>query len=440
MLRMIRAKEILFALFALVALASCEPDLAGPAVRAIEASYAPPRAITPSAPGQLPDRLSASEFAEGPVKIAVLLPLSGASSATGKALLDAASLALFDAYDPRLQLLPFDTLGTPDGAARAATDAADAGVQVMLGPLFSDSIRRAGPIARQNHIPMVAFSNNRDVAGEGVYLLSFMPDQEVAQVIGYAVAEGYTRFAALIPEGPYGEMVLESLSRAIADEGGSLTALEIYPPVADGVFDPVRRLANYDVRRRAYLNERRALEALGGDMADDLLEQMENLETLGEPPFDAVLVPEGGELLRSLVPLLPFFEVDPAKIRFLGTGLWDDRSLMREPPLKGGWYASASPEQTDPFFARFEALYGYRPPRIVSLSYDAVSLVSHMARFEIRSERFSRRAFLDPNGYNGIDGIFRFTADGVSERALSIVEIRPQGFVTIAEGRHSFEH
>jgi ABC-type branched-subunit amino acid transport system substrate-binding protein len=384
--------------------------------------------------------LSNKDLEKGPIKVAILLPLSGTSANTGRAVLDAATLAIFQAYDPRIQLLPFDTLGNADGARRATREAIAADVSVILGPLFSDASFEASALARAANIPMVSFSNNKEIAGDGVYLLSFMPDEEVKQIISYASSQGYKRFAALIPEGKYGEIVLTSLSQAVAKWGGEITALEVYSPSANGVFQPVRRLANYGERRRAYVNETRFLESLGGGMADDILKDMGHLETIGEVPFDAVLVPEGGELLRNLVPLLPFFEVDPAKIKFLGTGLWDDRSLIHEPPLKGAWYASSVPEKTEVFYEGFKKVFNYQPPRIATLGFDAMSLIATLSRNEIISKRFSPDAFLNPNGFNGVDGLFRFSNQGLSERKLAIVEIQPSGFRTIQQSPESFEN
>ena len=384
--------------------------------------------------------LNNSQLNEGPIKIALLLPLSGNSSGTGKALLDAASLALFEAYDPRIQLMPLDTLGSVEGAKRATLDAISAEVDVILGPLFSDASFEAAKLARGAKIPMISFSNNKNIAGNGVYVLSFMPDQEVNQIVRYANEQGLKRFAALIPEGAYGEIILNSLSQAVAQWGGEITALELYSANAEEVTQPVRRLANYEVRRRAYVREERFLENLGGGMAEDVLKDMENLETIGEVSFDAVLIPEGGELLRTLAPLLPFFEVDPAKVKFLGTGLWDDRSLVHEPPLKGGWYASSSPEATDAFYTQFNAVFHYQPSRIATLAYDAMSLITVLARKEISAQRFSEETFLNPNGFTGVDGLFRFSNRGVSERKLAVVEIQPSGFRTIKDVPNSFEN
>lgn len=411
-------------------LAGCAVDsLTAPGAQMLISASLPPAGL--EQPG--------GSFAEDPIRVAIALPLSGPSARAGQALLDAASLALFEAYDPRISLNPYDTLGTPEGAERAVRLALSDGAEVILGPLFAGSIRRAAPLAREAGVMLIGFSNNRTIAGDGVYLAGFMPDQEVRRVVSYAISQGHKNFAALIPDTAYGQIILKSLSDTLNEGGASIVALEIYVRESQEVFAPVRRLANYDTRRSAYLAEEAFLKALDDDLADEILKSIENLETYGDVTFDAVLVPEGGQLLRSLAPLLPFFEVDPAHVRFLGTGLWDDRSLVHEPPLQGGWYAGVPVEASDAFALRYKTLFGAEPLRIASLGYDAMSLVVTLARNEIRGERFSAEAIENPNGFAGVDGSFRFLPDGTTERNLAIIEIGKAGFTTVSPAPDSFE-
>lgn len=368
-------------------------------------------------------------FHEEEIRIALLLPLSGPGESLGNAFLDAAAMALFEAYDPRLHLFPLDTGGTPEGARRAALSAVAGEVDIVIGPLFADSIRAAAPVLREEDIKMIGFSNNPDVAGDGVYLLSFMPEQEVKRVIQFASDQDYGQFAALIPDSLYGAAVLEGFSEAVYLAGREITGLEIYTRDTQSFLEPVRRLANYDVRRDAYLEEETFLKNLGDDdFAEEILKNLETMETLGSPPFTSVIVPESGQFLRSLIPLLPFFEIDPVEVKFLGTGLWYDPTLAGEPTLEGAWFAGPDPEKVEGFMTRFQSLYGYRPLRIATLSFDAVSLVASLSRIEIRRARFSDRTLRNANGFSGIDGIFRFQADGTTERGFAILEIRKDGF------------
>ncbi|MBT6591055.1 MAG: ABC transporter substrate-binding protein, partial [Rhodospirillaceae bacterium] len=125
-----------------------------------------------------------------PTRIGLLLPLSGPSRATelGQAMLNAALLALFDIGGERLLLMPRDTGGTPQGAVQATVELLGEGAEIILGPLFNTSVEAAAVITQTRGVPMISFSSDRRVAGNGVYILSFTPSQEVDAVIGFAAA------------------------------------------------------------------------------------------------------------------------------------------------------------------------------------------------------------------------------------------------------------
>ncbi len=373
------------------------------------------------------------------IKIGLILPLSGEAADTGNALLDAVTLAMADLKDPRLHLFPADSLGTPEGAAAAARKLIGHGVSIVIGPLFSQSVEGAAPILRQANIKLLSFSNNQTIAGDGTYITGFTPDQEVDRIIRYAHDQGYDKFAALIPEGAYGDEVLESLSNTVLDSNSMITGLETYVQDADLINEPARRLADYDRRRKAYLDEVNYLESLDDDLADQILGDYKNRETLGGVSFEALLLPEGGALLKSLAPVLPFYEIHPENIKFLGTGLWDDLSLTREPPLMNGWFASIPREGLIRFSNRFEELFGYIPPRIAALGYDVAALVGVMARDPRPSYRFSRSQIENPNGYQGFTGVFRFTENGLTERQLAVMMITENGIETIDPALTTFE-
>jgi ABC-type branched-subunit amino acid transport system substrate-binding protein len=428
-----------------LALSACvttgEVAAPSPATRAVSREPMASRSTPPVLHG--PEGAGSAEtlerFPAEEIRIALLVPLSGPTEALGQAFLDSAAMALFEAFDPRLKLLPIDTLGTPEGAERAMREALAEKVELVLGPIFSEDIRRTAPLARAAGIPVIGFSNDAGAAGNGVYLLSFFPEQEVARVVDFAAGQGYRAFGALIPDSPYGEEVLASFSNAVYAGGGEIAGLEIYERQPNAFTEPVKRLANYDSRHQAYLEEEKFLKGFqDDDLVAEILKRMEKEETLGEAPFDAVLVPEGGQLLRSLIPLLPYYEIDPAKVRFLGTGLWHDPTLPGEPTLSGAWFAGADPKGVEAFMTNFKTLYGYRPPRIATLAYDAVALAASLATLEIRRTRFSAATLEDPNGFSGVDGLFRFRADGTNERALAVLQIGRTGFKVVSPAAESF--
>jgi ABC-type branched-subunit amino acid transport system substrate-binding protein len=386
------------ALLLAAALASCAP----PAI-----VTAPPSGPQPPSPYQPPP----PPPPPGPAKVALLLPLSGANEKLGKAMLDAAQLALFDSGAQRLELLPRDTGGMPQGAAKAARAVLADRVRLILGPLLGTEVAAVKPLAGAAHAPIIAFSTATDLAGGGVYLMGFLPRAEVLRVVGYARQRGHRQFAALVPDSPYGRLMAKALREAVAASGGEVTQIASYGPRQGNVAAAIRQL-------------------LPGAPAGDA-------GPPAAPPFDALMLPEGGERLKSIARQLAAAGLDTRKVQLLGSGLWDEPDTGSEPALVGGWFAASSPDARRGFEARFAQTYGYKPPLLASLAYDAAALAAVVARGE-GGPRFSRDAILNPSGFAGVDGLFRFTPDGLVQRGLAVLEVTPQGNIVVSPAPQSF--
>src|SRR5205085_1612361 len=150
---------------------------------------------------QVNSRLPADETRN---RVAVLVPLTGRDAALGESILNAANLALLDSGGERIRITAYDTAAA-GGAVRAANDAIAEGNGLILGPLLADDVRAVAPIARQSQVPVVSFSNDVSVAGEGVYVMGFNPGQSIRRVVAFAHSRGVNRFGALVPANTYGE-------------------------------------------------------------------------------------------------------------------------------------------------------------------------------------------------------------------------------------------
>ena len=371
--------------------------------------------------GLIPPHMQGRDIA----RVAVLLPFSAENSgARGEALrlLRAAELALFERAGGNLLMIPKDTQGTPDGARAAAQAAAEDGADLIIGPLFGTSVAAAADVARQADIPVIAFTTDTSVAGDGVYLMSFPPEIEVNRIVDYAARQGVERFAYLGPQDRYGLAVYNTLQNTTNMTLGSVTAEAFYTGDVEAMARASARLAEG------------VFEPLTPEEADELRQT----EWMPDPeaPFQAVILPEGGTRLRALGPLLISQNVDPLVVRFLGTGLWNDPDLLREPALHGGWFAGPDQSARVNFETSYEATYGSEPSRIASLAYDAMALAAHLDGGELG---FSPEAIEEAQGFMGADGLFRFHADGLIERGLAIYEIRSRGLREIEPAPLSFE-
>ena len=109
---------------------------------------------------------------------------------------NAAEMALAEFNNPDIQLLAKDDGGTTGGAQSATQQALAEGAEIILGPLFAQSVAAAGQIARQSGRPVIAFSTDTSVAARGIYLLSFLPESDVERIVGYAAGTGKRSFIA----------------------------------------------------------------------------------------------------------------------------------------------------------------------------------------------------------------------------------------------------
>lgn len=339
------------------------------------------------------------------VRVGLLLPLSGAQAGLGKAMLKAAELALFDLGDQRFELLSYDTKGTPEGAEAAARTALGDGSRFLLGPLLSSSARAVAPVANAAGVPVVSFSSDRTVAGSGVYVLGFTPEAEVRRVMGHAADAGLSRIAVLAPQDGYGNAVVSEAKQVAPAIGVRLVRTQFYDP-AGRDFGP-------------------AVEAVARSQPGS------------SPPFDALLIADGGERLRAIGAQLPVHGVQQPTVRVLGTGAWDDPAVGTEPALVGGWFAAPSPAYRDSFQSQYREAFGQQPPRLATLAYDATALAAVLAASPSYLP-FDRSAIEDPKGFLGRDGIFRFGPDGVVQRGLAVLEVDRGGSRVISEPPNSF--
>ncbi|MEK7265357.1 MAG: penicillin-binding protein activator, partial [Pseudomonadota bacterium] len=292
-----------------LAMAACSsaPDK-GPVV--VEDSGPPADLGEPLPDGQERARYDELNFARplhmqnaDPVRVGLLLPFSGGSEAVQKvasSMFDAAQLAAFEAGDDRFLIIPKDTRGTPEGAAAAARSALAEGAEIILGPLFSETVAAAAPVARAANVPLIAFSSDMQSAGEGVYLLSFPPEIEIARVTEFAMLRGKERFGLIAPANDYGQRVATAFNEVLALRGGVLVHEERYEQDPDKMLAPAKRLA-------AYSKDIIPPELRHG--YDPTKPGSTGASSGNAQGFQAVLMPEQGTLLRALAPLLPYYNV-----------------------------------------------------------------------------------------------------------------------------------
>ena len=345
----------------------------------------------PTVPVQGAPLAGGAQIGAGPVRVALILPLTQGSgpSVVGTSLRNGAELEIEDARAGGAKddhtVLVKDDGSSPDGARAAAQNALNEGAELILGPLFAPNVKEVAKLARAAGRPMIAFSTDTTAASRNAYLLSFLIESYVDRIVDFAAAKGKKSFAVLAPENEYGNVAVAEFQQAAARRGVRVQAIERY--AAGGALAAVQKVA------------------------------------LVKDQIDALFVPEQADAMANVSQALVANGLGGGpKLQILGTGLWNDARILKLPALQGAWFAAPENGGFNAFAEKYRKKFGSDPTRIATLSYDAVSLVSALARTQ-GAQRFSEGVLTSASGFNGADGVFRFRPDGQNERGLSVLQI-----------------
>ncbi len=397
----------------LLALSACSPPAKGPARVAKPARSDDTPMVKSENP--IPSRGVITPGTPA-IKVALLVPLSGDSLSVGNAMMDAANMALYDSYlsvpsneiRSQIILLPKDTGSTAADAPRVAKQAIDQGATFIIGPLFSQSVMQVQPITQAAGVPMLTFSNTREIAKPDTFIFGFLPEQQVQRVADYAFLQNLRRVALLAPNDAYGQKIQESLTTIYGRKGGAVLPIELYAPSPANIDAAVARLASYNDANQ-------------------------------DQAFQAIFIADGGTQLKNIINSIKKTNIDLAKIKLLGTGLWDDPAITKMPEMHGAWFSSSSPDISRAFEQRFKVIYGYKPIRLASLAYDAVSWITQLT-MNNPNATIDLQALTNPAGYlSPTNGLVRLNADGTNDRKLAIMEVTPSGFRVIEVAPQSFD-
>ncbi|HEV2567991.1 penicillin-binding protein activator [Sphingomonas sp.] len=330
-------------------------------------------------------------------RIALLVPLSGPNAAVGQSIANAANLAVLDTGGRRIRITTYDTGA---GASGAASRAVNEGNKIILGPLLAEDARLVAPVAQRANVPVISFSNDTSVAGDGVFVMGYTPGQSIDRVVRYARSRGMTKFAGLTPTGVYGQRAANAFLRSVESAGGQVVALQSFDRSPGGISAAITKMG-------------------------------------ANSPYEAVLIADGARTASQAVTLL---RRGAPTAKVLGTELWNTESALASmTPLHGAWFASVPDGLYRQLANKYRARFSTAPYRISSMGYDAVLLVSRIAQDWRPGSDFPMGRLVDRDGFTGIDGPFRFRRDGVVERALEVSQVGANGQTVVSPPPARFE-
>lgn len=392
-----------FALGAL--LTSCSPGTFQIGSRTIGWGNPPANVGTaPSIPGpvqQVP-QTGGESFGRGPVKVSLLLPLSGDPSLAelGKSLANASKLAMaFIEANPNIAenttITLRDTGDSAAGAAAAANAAVQSGAKLILGPLKGDQVAAAGGIARAAGVPLIGFANNPALAGQGVYLLSVLPDAEMKRSLTYVMAQGRRGIAGAFPSTPYGEALATAFRQQAVAAGFNAPAVYTFsaPSEAAQIVAQAKQQIDRGMIDTFFIPERASA-----------------------PAFAAALASAG---------------VKGDTVQIVGSADWSgDQAILSTPGLSGAIYPAVDEAGFAAIAGDYQSRFGTRPHPMATIAYTA-TILANVNTLSMATPPYNPGLLTSASGFNGRDGQFRFLSNGRVEYALVVKRVAPTGATTI---------
>lgn len=343
-------------------------------------------------------------------RVAMLLPLSGKAQDAGQSMKNSAMLAMGDLNNNQLIVQFYDTKSNSSGARVAVENAVSSGCDLILGPLMSEEVAAITSVAKDKDIPVISFSTSPSVLQNGIYTLGLLNEEQIAKIINYSVQQGRRRIAVVLPDNQSGLNILRS-SMTIADsEGAMITKVGFYKPDTMDFADLVTSMIGS--------SKVSASQAKNSEKSSQI-----------DVGFDALLVPESGNRLKSITSMFSYYDVSAPDVLFMGTSVWANSNLSKETELYGAVYPLMSDSRMKHFANKYSEMFSEKPNPLGIFAYDAIALSSALSQ---KDKSYLNEEITNLDGFFGMSGAFRIFSNGKNEHGLDVVKVTVNG-PTIAE-------
>lgn len=356
--------------------------------------------------------------------VGILLPLSGKAEKIGNIMLKAAELSMFNHKLNNIILMPYDTKGTAFGAVDAINEAVRDGVDIVLGPFFTQSTKAILNIADINNLIVISFSDNQsllDSKQPNLYLMGLTPKQEIYRMISYLIDyKNFYGFSAMFPNDAYGNISSKIFKDVIFRKDAKIVKSEFYSKRDKNLEKKVNNLLKTNSFREEVYERYEEEKALA--KAEGLNVDVEFTYNDDDKIYaDALLLPDSGNEFLKIAKYVSNYSGDHKPL-MVGTSKWLNNNLYNNSDFNDTLFVAPNPNNYVEFDKMYFDVYQSYPLRVASLAYDAViAVIESYAKAQDKKE--IRYALENYQGFEGINGKFRFLSDGLLERRLAIIRI-----------------
>ena len=359
--------------------------------------------------------------AEEKIKIGLLVPTTGQHSKIGKSIIKSVRLAINKIDNPLIEILPRDTKSNPSITLRKAKELNEIGVKIIIGPVFNknliylDEIKDVIFLSLTNKI----INNPKNIISTGIN-----SESQFNTISKFQKINEIEKTIILIPKENY----KEEIEKAIQQSKIKVNRVYYYESDPTKLTNQIEEITKYFQRKQNLENEIKKLEKSDEPNKKGEIEDLKKLDTLGKVDFDAIIISDFDESLKSITTSLLYTDVSPKDVYFITLNQWFDESLLKETSSQPIYFPSINKENYDYFIKTYHETFNEYPNQLSFLSYDLIGLVYYL----IVKNNFvvSEKMFLKKNMFKGKIGIFDIKNNKINH-ILNFYKVEDGSFIKI---------
>jgi hypothetical protein len=247
--------------------------------------------------------------------------------------------------------------------------------KIFIGPLNSSDSELLHQFCSEGAV-FFSFSSTTTLAKNCVFLINFFPENELKTIFNFF--PNNSKVALLYPENEYG-FGINSIIDNVADQSNSIIVNRAsYNKDLTNAPEAIKELGKYELRKYELNRQKKILANKKDKDSKKRLIKLEKFQTTKDFDFTHIIIADYGLRLLQVAPLLPYYDIDPNVVRFVGTGAWDDEVFYDEPSLSGSIYPGIEINKRQQLNDDYQNLYEERLLRISTLPYDLVGLLDYL--------------------------------------------------------------
>ena len=291
--------------------------------------------------------------------------------------------------------------------------------KIFLGPIQSKYVRILNNYCTHEVI-FFSYSSKSSLAKDCVYLINFFPQNELSQLMLYLNDDA--KVALLYPENEYGYLINSLIDDIIFESPAILVNRSSYKDELSNVRESIKELGKYELRKYELNRQKQILSSKKDEKSKKRLKKLERFKTTSDYDFTHILIADYGLNLLQVAPLLPFYDIDPNIVQFMGTGVLDDKTFFFEPSLQGAIFPGVPETSRINIINNYMEIYDHEFLRISTLPYDLIGLINFIYTKQYKLGDVIKLLNNPNKKFDGIDGNFYFK-DNLIERDLNILKI-----------------